>query len=240
MTVSQKEMSLVRSMATARVPKCVSRTPRAAELATLPFARNSLSIPKKRLTPENTPRRTLMMSASEVTTVIAVIMVTVREPIKYALRIDVEKANATHRNVRIFKFRCKRSARKSLMIEELTQITKESRSSPSISRKMTLLSSKINASSRETLVSRALPARRERCASMTVLTRDSAILHSVLTCSKLSTTKRKRRVMYLRKASTNALIKLISVEEQLTAQKTRFVYLTEASRDTASQNSALP
>ena len=59
-----------------------------------------------------------MMSVSEVTTVIAVIMVTVREPIKYALRIDVEKASATHRSVKIFKFQCKRSARKNLMIEE--------------------------------------------------------------------------------------------------------------------------
>ena len=84
------------------------------------------------------------------------------------------------------------------------------------------------------------PARREKFASMTALTRDSATHHSALMCSKLSTTKRKRRVMYLRKASTNALIKLISVEEQPTAPKARFVYLTEASRDTASQNSALP
>lgn len=146
MTVSQKEMSLVRSMATARVPKCASRTPRAAELATLPFARNSLSSPKKRLTPKNTPRRTLMMSASEVTTVIAVIMVTVREPTKYALRINVEKDTATCRSVRIFKFRCKRSTRKNLMIEELSQITKGGRSSQSISRKMTSKLTKINAS----------------------------------------------------------------------------------------------
>ena len=105
MTVSQKETSLVRWMATVRAPKCVSRTPRAAELATLPSARNSLLSLIKSRTTENTPRRTLMMSALAVTTVIAVTMVTVREPIKYALRIDVEKANATHRSVRIFKFR---------------------------------------------------------------------------------------------------------------------------------------
>jgi hypothetical protein len=111
MTVSQKEMSLVRSMAIVRGLKCASRTPKVTEPATLVSARNSWwPGPIKRPTPKNTIRSTIMTSAL-VSTLNAVMLATAKDPTKYALRILMAMVTATSRSVKTFKFQCKRLTR---------------------------------------------------------------------------------------------------------------------------------
>ena len=125
-------------------------------------------------------------------------------------------------------------------IQGLNQVTKRSRSSRSISRKMTSLSTKIaGASRRATPVNPITLAKMEKFASMIVLTRDSATLDSVLMFFKSSTTKRVRRRTkraWLQSKLMNVLRKRFSVEKLLTVRETKSAYSTipPRTRDTAS------
>ena len=145
-TVSLRETSHVRLMVYAREHKYALRTPRGAELATLPFASNSWSGPKKRAMTESVFKGSRVMMTASVKILNAVMLVTVRGPIKFALRIARGTVTATHRCVRIFKLQCKRSTREfAQKIGGLSQITKRNRLTRSISRKMISLLTKINA-----------------------------------------------------------------------------------------------
>ena len=242
MTVSQKETSLVRLMVYAREHKYASRTLRAAEPATPLSAKNSWSGgPKKRATLKSTIKwrgETITMTALE-STLNAAMLVTARDQIRCALRMRMETATAINPCVRTFKLQWKKSTGESPQkIQGLNQVTKRSRSSRSISRKMTSLSTKIaDASRRATPASPITLAKMEKFASMIVLTRDSATLDSVLMFFKSSTTKRVRRRTkraWLQRKLMNALRKRFSVEKLLTARETKFAYSTIPPRDTAS------
>jgi hypothetical protein len=143
MTVSQRETSHVRLMVYAREHRYALRTLRVIELATLPYARNSWSGHKKRAMTESTfkgRRGEIVMMTASVKTLNAVKLETAKDPVKFALRIARGMVTATHRCVRIFKFQCIRSTREFVQkIGGLSQLTKRSRPTRSISRKMTSL-----------------------------------------------------------------------------------------------------
>jgi hypothetical protein len=90
-------------------------------------------------------RGEIVMMTALVKILNAVKLETAKEPVKFALRIARGMVTATHRCARIFRLRCKRLTREFLKIERLSQTTKRSRQSRSISRKMTSLLAKINA-----------------------------------------------------------------------------------------------